>query len=769
MADETQLIENEAQEQDKKKTRRKKYTRYLVVLWSIFVIGFVTIFMIFYGIVQGWFGYMPDFEELENPKINQASEVYSADSVLLGKYYRENRSNIDYAELSPHLVNALLATEDIRFRDHSGVDFRALTRVAYGVLTGNHKGGGSTISQQLAKALFPRERNMSKMDLVMRKFKEWVTATMLERRYSKDEIIAMYFNTVDFGHQSWGVKSAAATFFNKTPMELNVEEAALLVGVVNAPSRFSPIRNPERSTKRRNVVISQMEKYEFVNPILADTLRNTPIDMSNYRILSHKAGIGRHFREYLRKWLKEWASTNFKADGSPYDIYQDGLKIYTTIDSRLQTYAEKAVYDHMALDLQPSFEKHWKGYTYAPFVFEKTEIKDQVKKVMNQGIRRSERYRLLKLRGASNDSIKKAFNTPAKMRIFSWKGNIDTVMTPTDSVRYYKSILQTGLMSVEPHTGYVKAYVGNIDYNHFKYDHVKQAKRQVGSTFKPILYTLAMESGAYSPCTEVPNVQVSIPQPNGDLWEPRNDSRYKRDQMISLKEALAHSNNWISAYLIKQFSPLSVIKLAQKMGIENEIPAVHAISLGTPDLTLYEMVGAVNTFANKGIHVEPIFVTHIVDKNGAVLERFIPETNEAMSEETAYLMLDLMKGVKEFGTGTRLKYKYGFKHPIAGKTGTTQNQSDGWFMGLTPDLVTGVWVGCEDRAAHFRTIRLGQGANMALPIWALYMGQVYNDSTINISMEDFEKPIRPLSVEIDCDKWQQQNKSFEAEVDESDF
>ncbi len=762
---------NKEQEEvvDKTKKRRRKYITYLIVLWGMFISGFALVFLVFYGILHGWFGYMPDFAELENPKIKQASEVYSGDGLLLGRYYRENRSNIDYAELSPHLINALLATEDIRFRDHSGVDFKALLRVAYGVLTNTHKGGGSTITQQLAKALFPREKNMTKPELVIRKLKEWVTATMLERRYSKDEIIAMYFNTVDFGHQSWGVKSAAATFFNKLPMELNPEEAALLVGVVNAPSRFSPIRNPKRSKKRRNVVLSQMEKYEFLTPAMAEKLRSTEIDMSNYRILNHRTGLAKHFREHLRKWLKNWAATHKKADGTNYDIYADGLKIYTTIDSRFQLYAEKAVHDHMALDLQPAFDRHWEGEPYAPFVFEEEEIKEQVKKVMNQGIRRSERYRLLKLAGVSVDSIKKSFNTPTRMRVFSWQGTVDTLMTPRDSVHYYKSFLQAGLLSVEPKTGYIKAYVGNIDYNHFKYDHVMQAKRQVGSTFKPILYTLAMQSGAYSPCTEVPNVQVSIQQPNGELWEPKNDSKYKRGQMISLKEALAHSNNWISAYLIKQFSPLSVIKLAKKMGVKSEIPAVHAISLGTPDLKLSEMVGAMNTFANKGIYTEPVFVTHIEDKNGVVLERFVPETNEAMSEETAYLMLDLMKGVKEFGTGRRLKFKYGFTHPVAGKTGTTQNQSDGWFMGLTPELVTGVWVGCEDRSAHFRTIRLGQGSNMALPIWALYMEQLYADEEINLSKEDFERPIRPLSVEIDCGKWKQQNQSFDDQVDESDF
>ncbi len=759
----------EEKKEEKVQSKKKSYRKYLIIFWSLFILSFGGISLLFYSIVEGKLGYMPDFEELENPKINLASEVYSSDGMLLGKYYRENRSTVDYAELSPHLINALIATEDIRFREHSGVDGRALIRVIAGVLTGKHQGGGSTITQQLAKNLFPRSRNLSKPELVLRKFKEWVTATKLERHYSKDEILAMYFNTVDFGHQSWGVKAASRTFFNKSPMQLNVEEAALLVGVVNAPSRYSPIRNPNNATTRRNRVLSQMKKYEFLSPVAFDSVAQLPLDMSNYNILSHKAGLAKHFREYIRSWLKNWAKTHTKANGEAYDIYKDGLRIYTTIDSRLQQYAESAMEQHMGQDLQPAFDKHWKGYTNAPFVFEKDVVKDEVKKLMAQGMRRSERYRKMKLAKTPMDSIIMSFKTPTQMRIFTWEGRKDTVLTPMDSIRHYKSILQSGLMSMDPQTGFVKAYVGNIDYGHFKYDHVTQAKRQVGSTFKPILYTLAMESGEYSPCTEVPNVQVSIPQVTGDLWVPRNTSDYKKGEMISLKEALAHSNNWISAYLIKRFSPMSVSKLAKKMGITSNIPAVHAISLGSADISLYEMVGAMSTFANKGIFTKPTFVTRIVDKNGVTLERFIPETQEAMSEETAYLMLDLMKGVTMHGTGIRLRWKYKFDNPIAGKTGTTQNQSDGWFMGVTPDLVTGVWVGCEDRAAHFRTISLGQGANMALPVWALYMQQVYADSTINISKGDFEKPIKPLSVEIDCDKWQRQNEAINVIIDESEF
>ncbi|MBI9034611.1 MAG: transglycosylase domain-containing protein [Bacteroidales bacterium] len=759
----------EEKKEENIKTKKRSYLKYLLIFWFAFILSIGGLSYFFYAIIEGKLGYMPNFEELENPNINLASEVYSSDAKLLGKYYRENRSTCDYAELSPYLVNALTATEDIRFREHSGIDGKALFRVIYGVVTGSHKGGGSTITQQLAKNLFPRGERLSKPELIVRKFKEWVTATKLERHYSKDEIISMYFNTVDFGHQSWGVKAAARTFFNKAPSELNVEEAALLVGIVNAPSRYSPIRNPERATERRNRVLHQMNKYDFLQQQQYDSLKQLPLDVSSYKILSHKAGLAKHFREYIRSWLGNWAQTHTKPNGETYDIYKDGLRIYTTIDSRLQQYAEEAVEKHIGLDLQPAFERHWKGYSNAPFVFDEEVANDEIKKLIAQGMKRSERYRKLRLSKTPMDSIVLSFKTATEMQIFTWNGTADTIMTPMDSIRYYKSILQSGLMSMDPLTGYVKAYVGNIDYGDFKYDHVTQAKRQVGSTFKPILYTLAMESGEYSPCTTVPNVQVSIPQVTGDLWTPRNTSDYKKGEMISLKEALAHSNNWISAYLIKRFSPLSVSKLAKKMGITSNIPAVHAISLGAADISLYEMVGAMSTFANKGIYTKPTFITRIEDKNGVTLERFIPETQEAMSEETAYLMLDLMKGVTQHGTGIRLRYKYKFDNPIAGKTGTTQNQSDGWFMGITPDLVTGIWVGCEDRAAHFRTITLGQGANMALPVWALYMQQVYADSTINISKGDFEKPIRPLSVEIDCDRWQNQSKPNNVVIDESEF
>lgn len=746
---------------------KKSFKKYILGLWALFVLLVAGVAFFFATIAWGWFGDMPTFEELENPESNLASEIYSADQVLLGKYYIENRSNVNYADLSPHLINALLATEDIRFRNHSGIDMKSLLRVAYGVMTGNHKGGGSTITQQLAKNLFPRDMNLTTSELVMRKFKEWITAVKLERNYSKNEIIAMYLNTVAFGSQSFGIQSAARTFFDKTPMEVKIEEAALLVGVVNAPTRYSPILNPDNAFDRRNLVIGQMEKYDFISGQKKDSLVKQPIDMSNYNVMSHKTGIARYFREHIRGKLRNWAKSHYKPDGEPYNLYKDGLKIYTTINSRMQELAEEAVKEHLADDLQPAFNRHWEGYSNAPFVFEKDSADKEVEELLTRGMKRSERYRKMRGRNVSKEQIEASFHEETQMRIFSWKGEIDTVMTPWDSIRYYKSILQAGLMSMEPRTGFVRAYVGGPDYDHFKYDHVTGMKRQVGSTFKPFLYTLAMQEGGISPCTEVPNVQTRIELHDGTFWAPQNTSDDRIGQMVSLKWALAHSNNWISAYLIKRYSPQSVRKIVEKMGVKSHIPEVPAIALGTPDLSLYEMVGALNTYTNEGIYIEPVFITRIEDKNGNVIERFIPEQQEAMSEQTAYLMLEMLQGVVNEGTGIRLRYKYGFNHPIAGKTGTTQNQSDGWFIGLVPELTTGIWVGNEDRAAHFRSISLGQGANMALPIWAMYMQKLYDDPEINISKAEFEKPDN-LSVEINCEKASSQEMEQQG-IDEDEF
>lgn len=755
--------------QGRKNKKGKGNTGYLKRFWIIYVSSLILFMLFFAAIANNLFGPLPSFEELENPKTNLATEIYSSDNKLVGTYYVENRSNVEYSELPQHLVQALLATEDVRFEKHSGVDLKALFRVAFGVITGNSKGGGSTLTQQLAKNLFPREKDLSKPQLVMRKFKEWITAIRLERNYSKQEILAMYLNTVDFGSQSWGIKIASKTFFNKEVDSLNIQESALLVGVINAPTWYSPVRNPERSFERRNLVLKQMERYDFITPEVMDSVSQIPMDMSAFGLRGHSTGLATYFREILRMEMKEWCSTHFKSDGTPYDLYKDGIKIYTTIDSRMQRYAEEAVTQHLKEYLQPAFFKHWKYIPNAPFVFEDGVAEDETRKVIDQAMRRSPRYQQLKDEGVPMDSIRMIFNTPVKMRVFSWKGVLDTIMTPWDSIRYAKSILQAGMVSIDPHTGYVLAYVGGIDYRYFQYDHVKLSKRQVGSTFKPFLYALAMQEGEFTPCSKVANVQYSVDLPDGTTWSPQNTSKKRRGEEVTMKWALANSNNWISAFLIKRYSPQSVITLARKMGVTADLDPVPSLALGSSDISLYEMTGAFNTFANKGVYIKPIMVTRIEDKYGNVIESFVPEKQEAMSEETAYLMLDLMKGVVQSGTGISLRLKYLLNNPIAGKTGTTQNQSDGWFIGITPELTTGVWVGAEDRSVHFRSLALGSGANTALPIWAYYMQKVLADPTLRISKGDFEMPVQPLSVQLDCDKFEKDQEEMDEEQEIMEF
>jgi len=752
-------------------TKKRKWFNYITKFWLFYLISFGLVILFFYGIVTGFFGKMPTFQQLENPKSNLASEVISSDGHILGTYFIENRSNVTYRQISPYLINALIATEDVRFEEHSGIDPRALLRVLYGVLTGTHKGGGSTITQQLAKNLFPRGK-LNKLQLVVRKFQEWVTAVKLERYYSKEEIIAMYLNTVFFGHNAYGIKSAAKTFFDKPPDSLNLQESALLAGVVNMPTHYSPILHPKASMERRNLVLSQMSKYGYITRAVRDSVEKLPLGVEHYGLLSHNTGEARYFRAYLRQVMNKWCATHFKSNGKPYNLYKDGLRIYTTIDTRIQRDAEDAVHEYLADYLQPAFYAHWKGHPNAPFVFQgasEKEVQIQIKKIMDQAMHRSERYRLMTKAGIPPDSIKMAFNKPVPMKVFSWKGLVDTVMTPMDSIRYYKYILNAGLMSMEPQTGYVRAYVGGIDYRFFKYDHVTQAKRQVGSTFKPFLYTLAMQEGEYSPCYKVPNISYSVPLPNGKFWTPHNADSRRIGQEVTLKWALANSNNWISAWLISRFSPQAVIQMAHKMGVTSYIPPVPSIALGTPDLSLYEMVGAMNTFPDKGVYIKPVFITKIEDKNGNVLYRVIPKKTEAMSEITAYKMIKLLQGVVESGTGIRLRYRYGFNNAVAGKTGTTQNQSDGWFMGIVPKLTTGVWVGAQDRSVHFRTIKLGQGANMALPIWAIFMRKVYADPSLGIRVTDnFSKPLKNIDIEFDCGKYDKKHKGRDPDATQTD-
>ncbi|MBK7856142.1 MAG: transglycosylase domain-containing protein [Bacteroidetes bacterium] len=694
------------------------------------------------------FGVLPTFEELENPDPNLASEVFSSDMIVLGKYFYQNRSNIKYKELSPNIVNALKATEDIRFEEHSGVDIRGLIRA---IAKMGRAGGGSTLTQQLAKNLF-HEKPKSKLGRIKQKIQEWVISARLEKSYTKPEILAMYLNTVEFGHNAYGIKSAAKTFFNKTPAELKIEEASLLVGMLQAPSRYSPVSKINEATQRRNVVMSQMLKYKFTSQTYSDSLTTLPIKLK-FQAEDHNEGLATYFREVLRLELIKWCREHRKADGSTYNLYRDGLKIYTTIDTRLQAMAEAALKQHLK-DLQKQFNEHWKNRN--PFV-EHPEI-------ITNAMKQSERYQALKAEGLSETQIEKNFKTKTEMTIFTWKGETDTLLSPLDSIKYYKKFLRSAIASINPHTGHVKAWVGGNDYRYFKYDQVKDGKRQVGSTFKPFLYTIAMQEG-YSPCYKIPNARVTISQVGSPDWSPENsDGKY--GGMLTLKEALAESVNSISAYLMKQFGPQPMIEIVRKMGITAEIPAVPSICLGTPDVSLLEMVGAYSTFANKGVWTEPIYITRIEDKNGVVLQEFVPKNKEAISEETAYLMLNLMQGVTT-GTGARLRFRYNLTQPIAGKTGTTQNNSDGWFMGITPDLVTGVWTGCEDRSVHFRTTQLGQGANTALPIWALYMKNVWADKELKYSQQNFDAPKEKLSVELDCGKYEQQNGNgnFESKSD----
>ncbi len=723
----------------------KKYIR---LLWLIVLTPLLFIFLVVGLTATGLFGELPTFEDLENPNSSLASEVYSADMKTLGKYYIQNRVNVHYKDLSPNIVNALKATEDVRFEEHSGVDIKGLMRVfVKTIILQQDAGGGSTLTQQLAKNLFPRER-MNKLQLIFRKIKEWIIAVKLERSYTKQEILAMYLNTVEFGNNAFGIKSAATTYFGKQPGEVKIEEAALLIGLLQAPSRYNPVRNPESALFRRNTVIGQLAKYKFITEAQKDSIEGLPIRL-NFRQEGHTEGLAQYFRETLRQDLLKWCKEHKKADGSSYNLYRDGLRIYTTIDSRMQRYAEDAVREHLS-DLQKTFYEHWKG---------RIPWADQPQ-IIDEAMKRSERYLSMKESGSSEAEIKKVFGKKVAMKVFTWKGERDTMMSPLDSIKHYKMFYQTGFMSMEPQTGYIRAWVGGNDYKYFQYDHVKEGKRQVGSTFKPFLYTLAMQEG-YSPCYEVPNVPVTITNEEGVPWTPSNsDGKY--GGMMSLKNALAESVNCISAYLMKQFGPEAVVQVARRMGISSDLQPYPSIALGTADVSVFEMVAAYSTFANKGVYTEPQYILRIEDKNGVVLQDFVPRKVEAISEETAYLMLNLMQGGTNYGTGARLRgSKYGFTNPIAGKTGTTQNNSDGWFMGITPELVSGVWSGCEDRAVHFRTTQLGQGANVALPVWGLYMKKVYADPGLVYSKGDFEAPAKPLGVELDCSKYknpvQQQN------------
>lgn len=735
--------------------KRKQISIWLIILSPIFLIYLIMSLTAF-----GFFGELPTFSQLENPENNWATEIVSSDSVVLGKYFYENRSLVKKKQIPVHFINALLATEDIRYREHSGIDFRALVRAAIGVFFSSNSGGASTITQQLSKMLFTK-KPASGFDRLKQKLKEWIISAQLERRYTKDEILVMYLNRFDWVNNAVGIKSASKVYFNKEVDSLSINESAMLVGMLKNPSLFNPNRRIEITEKRRNIVLSQMRKYDFISDSVYNQLLPQPIKL-DFKKESHTQGLAPYFREFLRNKMKSWCKENYKSDGENYNLYTDGLKIYTTIDSRLQRFAEEATVVHMS-SLQKDFYKHWDGQPNAPFPedFEP----EQIELLLSQSMKRSDRYKRLKSYGVDQDKIKEIFNKKVPMSLFSWNGRIDTTLSPMDSLLYSKYFIHSGMMSMEPGSGHVKAYVGGINYENFQYDHVTQGKRQVGSTFKPFLYSLAIQEG-YSPCYEVPNVPVVFDKYKWRLekdWVPKNSGGEDLEGLtLTLKYGLANSINTITAYIMKQFGPHAVVDLARKIGIQSKILAVPSLCLGTFDLSVYEMVGAYSTFANKGVWVEPIFISRIEDKNGVIIEDFTPKSVEAMSEKTADIMVRLLQGVvdgvysptakKRTGTGIRLRYKYGFKNEIGGKTGTTQNQSDGWFMGITPNLVTGVWAGCEDRSVHFRDIQNGQGANMALPIFAEYMQRVYSDTSVSKVFPEKFDISRTIDLSLECDE-----------------
>lgn len=740
------------------------------ILWAL-LIGIILItFVAFTAIWFGWIGYMPPLEDLQNPISRYATQVYSADGKVMGTWNlnRENRICVPYSNLSPYLVKALVATEDARFYEHSGIDFYALGRaiVKRGILGQENAGGGSTITQQLAKQLYSDVAHSS-LERLLQKPIEWVIAVKLERNYTKEELIALYLNYFDFLHNSVGIKTASNTYFNKEPNELSVVEAATLIGLCKNPSLFNPVRYPERCLNRRNVVLSQMQKAGYLSKAEYYQLCDEKLQLDFHRV-DHKDGIATYFREFLRKYMMArrpdlndyptwnrrqyvidsiawtndplygWCNKNFKRDGKPYNIYTDGLRVITTIDSRMQKYAEEAVYAQVAKNLQPAFNRANKSKHNAPFSDNLTA--QQVREIMHRAMVQSERYRVLKAKGLSEDEIKQSFRTKVDMTLFSYHGDIDTIMTPMDSIRYVKSFLRTGFMSMDGLTGHVKAYVGGMNYNHFMYDMVMGGRRQMGSTIKPFLYALAMENG-FSPCDKVRNVQQTY-MVAGKPWTPRNGSKSRYGQLVTLKWGLAQSNNWISAYLMSKLNPNQFVDILHSFGIDN--PDIHpsmSLALGPCEASVAEMVSAYTAFVNNGIHISPLFVTRIEDNQGNVIARFQPRMNEVINAESANKMLVLLQAVVNEGTAGRLRYKFGLKNEIGGKTGTTNKNSDAWFIGFTPQLVSGCWVGGDDRDIHFDSTSMGQGATMALPIWAYFMKKVYADKALDYDINaTFELP-----------------------------
>ena len=742
----------------------KKYRFQVFIFWFLFSSGVISIYGIFYLASIGYFGEMPDFRQLENPKTNFASEIISSDNKVLGKYYfNDNRTPIEYEDINPETINALIAIEDERFYSHPGIDLKATLRA---IVFLNQRGGASTITQQLARQLFVGVRSRNIFQAITQKIKEWVIAVRLEKQYTKEEILTMYLNIYDFGYYGDGIKSASNIYFSKEPIDLKIEESAMLIGMLQNSSLYDPIRRPEITKNRRNLVLMQMSKNNYITKKEEDSLRTLPLTL-DYTPQSHRQGLATYFRSYLRGFMKDWTSKNFKNDSTKYNLYVDGLKIYTTINSKMQKYAEESVEEHM-INLQKEFFIQNDTLSTAPFL---DLEEDEEETIMKRAMRRSERWRKSKLSGMTNEEIEESFNKSVDMTVFSWNGDIDTIMSPIDSIRYYKHFLRAGMMSMNPKNGHVMAWVGGINYRHFQYDHVMLSKRQIGSTFKPFLYATAIDQLKLSPCDMLPDLIHCI-EPykygNPEPWCPTNSSD-KYGGMRTLSNALANSKNTISAQLIDKVGPRPVANLARNLGVSSNIPNVPAIALGTPDLSVYEMVGAYGAFANKGIYVEPVMVTKIEDKNGTIIYQSKPNTKDVISEESSYVTLKLLEGVTKFGSGARLRhniaedernyvynnvvtgYPYEFKNDIAGKTGTTQNQSDGWFIGMVPNLVTGVWVGGEDRSIHFKEIAYGQGATMSLPIWGLFMNKCYADEELNVSKDPFPEP-EVLNIELDCSK-----------------
>ena len=774
------------------------FNKYIKIFWGIFGIGILMIIILFSLVANGKLGFMPTLNELENIESSLASEVYSCDGVVMRKFfYKENRTYVPYEQISQNVITALVATEDVRFYQHSGIDIKGLIRVVKGVITGNENaGGGSTISQQLAKMLFPREDMDGKIDLAFRKFREWVIAVKLERNFTKEEILSMYLNKFDFLNLAVGIKSASQIYFGTTPDRLTIEQAAVLIGMAKNPSLYNPIRRPELVKQRRNVVLNQVRKYGAISKTEYNELKTKALNL-NYHKEDFKSSPGTYFTEYLRtilmaqkpdrekyaEWQNqqyyedsiEWASNplygwcnkNPKHDGSPYNIHSDGLKIYSTIDIKMQTFAEYAIKQHLSIEIQPVFNQRIKILRNPPFPNSMSD--EEANSLLDFSVKQSDRFRQLKRQGLNQEAINREFKNPTEMAVFSWHGEIDTIMTPLDSVKYTLGFLRSAMMTMETKTGHVKAWVGGPNYKYFMYDMVKLGRRQVGSTVKPFLYTLAMQNG-YSPCTLVPNAEQTFYLPDGTTWTAKNSGHTDYDgRMVTLKWGLANSVNQVSGWVMKQFNPESMANMMRKLGIISPIDAVPSMFLGTSDVSIYEMVGAYATYANHGVYTKPIFVTRIEDKNGNVLARFSPDHHDAIDPKTAFLMLNLMEGVVNEGTSQRLRRAGliygGLTADIAGKTGTTQNQSDGWFMGITPELVTGVWTGGDLRAIHFEGLSMGQGANMALPVYGYFMNKIYQDHNLGYSQETkFEAP-EGFNMDLDCSKVMK-NKT---PANESDF